>query len=191
MNHVSEETLNLYLDEQLDPAECAQVEQHLASCAICQAEFAQLQQLFEVLQELQAEPITIDLRDAVINTITPAPWSRSSIGLLLLQILLSLGLILWLGPQLGQWLFNGLATLPQPELNQILAELIAQRSAQLSALQQLWSTLLNAHWWPVSPLTPLQTGVSLAMATLGWLLANRSLLRQSAGHQPELEEHHP
>lgn len=56
MSHLTEEQLNLYLDNELSTVERDAVEAHLANCNECRAEVAALQRLFTALEELAHEP---------------------------------------------------------------------------------------------------------------------------------------
>ncbi len=67
MNHLTEEQLNLYLDQTLSPPEQKAVEKHLAACSHCQAEFRKLENLFTVLAALEPIPLAADLSNAVVG----------------------------------------------------------------------------------------------------------------------------
>ncbi len=69
MPHLSDEHLNLYLDEELTTTERRAVEAHLASCQACRAELASLQALLTQLDALKPEPLAADLTPFVMREI--------------------------------------------------------------------------------------------------------------------------
>jgi predicted anti-sigma-YlaC factor YlaD len=69
MSHLTEEQLNLYLDNELSTIESAAVKAHLAGCDACRAELASLRALFTALDALQSEALATDLTPAVLRGI--------------------------------------------------------------------------------------------------------------------------
>jgi predicted anti-sigma-YlaC factor YlaD len=69
MPHVTEEQLNLYLDQVLSSQECTAIEAHLAVCATCRAELESLQSLFVALNTLPADPLSDDLAAGVLSAV--------------------------------------------------------------------------------------------------------------------------
>jgi predicted anti-sigma-YlaC factor YlaD len=67
MSHLTEEQLNLYLDDELLTVERAAVEAHLAGCDPCRAKLASLQTLFTALDALQPEALAADLTPVVLR----------------------------------------------------------------------------------------------------------------------------
>ncbi|MFB0536037.1 MAG: anti-sigma factor [Anaerolineae bacterium] len=67
MSYLTEEQLNLYLDNELSTVERAAVEAHLAGCDACRAELASLQTLFTALGALQPEALAADLTPLVLR----------------------------------------------------------------------------------------------------------------------------
>ena len=67
MSHLTEEQLNLYLDGELEAAQGAAVQAHLADCDTCRAELASLRALFAALDALQPESLAIDLAPLVLR----------------------------------------------------------------------------------------------------------------------------
>lgn len=99
MNHLTLETLNLYLDDQLAAHERASLESHLKGCAVCQQELAALRTTFAALDALPSEPIPIDLTAQVMSRIAPAPaYTPILNAVLLTQLVLITALLLWLAP---------------------------------------------------------------------------------------------
>ncbi len=52
MDHLDPELLSAYIDNELSPAETAQVETHLGACEICQAEFEELRGVSSLVRQL-------------------------------------------------------------------------------------------------------------------------------------------
>ena len=69
MSHLTEEQLNLYLDDELLTVERAAVEAHLAGCDACRAELASLQTLFTALDALQPKALAADLTPVVLREV--------------------------------------------------------------------------------------------------------------------------
>ena len=70
MAHLTEEQLNLYLDNELSTPERAIVEAHLADCEACRSELASLEILFFALHSLQSEALDSDLTPQVLREIS-------------------------------------------------------------------------------------------------------------------------
>lgn len=68
MPHLTEEQLNLYLDDALSEAERVAVEAHLGHCDECRAEATALQQLFAALSELAPAPAPDLVPDVLTGT---------------------------------------------------------------------------------------------------------------------------
>jgi hypothetical protein len=71
MDHLDPELLTAYIDDELSPADAAQVERHLASCETCAVEFRELRGISTLVREL---PVYLPRREI---TIQPAPSSGS------------------------------------------------------------------------------------------------------------------
>jgi anti-sigma factor RsiW len=67
MSHLTEEQLNLYLDDELSTVERAAVEAHLAGCDACRTELASLRALFTALDALQPAALAADLTPVVLR----------------------------------------------------------------------------------------------------------------------------
>lgn len=81
-DHLNTETLSAYLDEELQAAERARVEDHLAGCARCAAERRSLEAVATAVSSLPREEMTADehraLRQAVLGART-SPAGRWSL----------------------------------------------------------------------------------------------------------------
>lgn len=93
-NHLSEETLNAYLDELLAIETSRQVEAHLSTCTVCHEQVVALRQLFFDL-DLPDLPLEKDFSKLVLQKIRPtvvlprwqwAVWGQFGLSLLLLVI---------------------------------------------------------------------------------------------------------
>jgi anti-sigma factor RsiW len=72
MNHLSTETLNMYLDDLLDSDQRSAADAHLATCTACRADLAALRELFATLVALPPDPLPADLTAQVLQRIAPA-----------------------------------------------------------------------------------------------------------------------
>ncbi len=76
MQHLSEETLNEYLDQALSPNLHAETEAHLAACPDCTLRLANLRALFADLDALPDLPLEVNFTPAILTRleqITPLP----------------------------------------------------------------------------------------------------------------------
>jgi len=116
MTHVTEEQLNLYLDQTLSPQELTTVETHLATCATCQAELESLQSLFIALDILPPDPLANDLTADALSAVATerrraAQRRRVVWGALGLQSVVIILLLVFGWPNLSTQ-FNQLNLLP-------------------------------------------------------------------------------
>jgi hypothetical protein len=72
MTHLTDDTLNAYLDHALNPIARAEAEAHLATCAPCAAQLHMLHAVFASLAALPEVPLSRDLSASVIASIKPA-----------------------------------------------------------------------------------------------------------------------
>jgi hypothetical protein len=71
--HPNEDTLNMYLDGELDADEHRRVEAHLSACETCRAELQTYQDLFIALEEIELSPTPApDLAPDVLTRIQPS-----------------------------------------------------------------------------------------------------------------------
>jgi hypothetical protein len=191
MNHLTSDTLNLYLDGQLDPTERAAADAHLAICAACGSELAALRELFSALEGLPSEPLPIDLSARVVERIAPAPRLLPAEGRsidrpiavgLAAQIALAALLAAWLGPTIVATVSARLAALrglapPDPAAPLIwLNGWLASFGAGLSGLAHT-SDVLSAGL--LTGVTPMQWVIVLAGVGVVWFFGNRLLLAGS------------
>lgn len=128
-NHPSPDRLEAYVERALDRADSAVVESHLASCARCETEVAELRSLFEVLaalpelspsagfakrvmRDVRVRQPVLDWLNEWIERLTPSTnrgWALAS-AVVAMPVLLTAALAWWVlshpavtGPEL--WLF--------------------------------------------------------------------------------------
>lgn len=88
MNHLSEETINEYLDHALTPELRAKSELHLAACPTCAARLGELRALFGHLASLPELALEVDLASQFKKN--PAPLPPSIRWLTLVEALIAL-----------------------------------------------------------------------------------------------------
>ena len=191
MNHVDEFTLNEYLDEALPDRERKEVEAHLAVCAACQAELAELQQLFLTLTAVSEAPFTVDMSAAVKTqieqekTVGSEQFSVNS-GLLLLFELVAAGVLLFLlWPTVQEWLrlsrrwqaqFALNVTLPEPVS---WAEMMERITAVSTESVQLFFNPIQST--SIIDLATMQWAILLGVALIIWVAGNRLLFTNDSG----------
>ena len=115
MDHINEFTLNEYLDDALPEAERQTVAAHLSTCAACQAELAELQQLFLALDAVPDLPLATDLSTAVEakivhkEAVDSEQFTVNSWPLLILELVAAGVLLFLLWPTVREWLLPGLS----------------------------------------------------------------------------------
>lgn len=119
MSHLDNTTLNLYLDDALETAARANADAHLASCPVCAGELASLRALAASFDAWQAEPIPHDLSARVMQRVArrpvPAHVARWGAFLLGAQVLVVVGLFIWLVPTLTR-ILSQLTNIPLPSV---------------------------------------------------------------------------
>ena len=182
MSHLGAETLNLYLDDELDPAARAAADAHLAACAPCRAELTMLRELYGALDALPLERLPADLTAPVLARLAPARRGRDALPVALLgaQVVLTGLLAAWLAPALaGRTLprlpgLPGLATLGPATA---LPDWLAARAAEVAALL---GTLMFATPGLFAGIAPARWALVIALAGVAWLVGNRVLLARPA-----------
>jgi hypothetical protein len=193
MNHLTIETLNLFLDQALDTPTRAAVESHLATCQVCQAELDALRDLFATLAALSPAPLPADLAAPVLQQIAsmPAPIQRQArpaarpyaIAALAAQVVLAGLLLAWPGSALRGVATTTLAALPQPAppdpsaLFSWLGEWLSTFGAIVSSLAPAEDALRTS---PFAGLSPAQWAIVLVVVGLVWLLGNRWIIAGSS-----------
>lgn len=156
MSHLTEEQVNLYLDDELSAIERAAVEAHLAGCDECRAEVAALQRLFTALEELAHEPAP-DLVPDVLTRIHPR---RRLVGRGLTRFR-----PLWLIPALQAAAALALLAWGRTQLAGYWVSLVDTLS--LGRLGEMWA---RASVWTVGQWAVLRVWPSIAWAGLqGWI----------------------
>ena len=171
MTHITEYTLNEYLDDELDAAERTAVESHLAQCANCRETLDDLRLLFTSLEMVRDQPLAVDLGSRVVSQLTPEPgWKWWSVGLVILQAIVAAVMFYFLWPSLRSLLLLGnqaaqaawLAYQPEP--------------IHFGERLTIWGTAVIAQGPP--SFTPVmgQWLIILGLALLLWLVGNKLLL---------------
>ncbi|MCP5099742.1 MAG: hypothetical protein GY943_29665 [Chloroflexi bacterium] len=175
MNEQQEQLLNEYLDGTLNEAEQQAAETLLATSAEARAFFAELQQMFIALDELDELPLMTDLSAQVMTQIVaePATSERWIRWILLAQIAVASLVIMQLWPTLQGWLLRSqdviatqLNTFTWPELT-IWQEIVAWVTAVLNQLTNATPTLNLASG---------QWSLLIILAFVAWLASNRFLV---------------
>ncbi|MDY7077152.1 MAG: zf-HC2 domain-containing protein [Chloroflexota bacterium] len=193
--HLSEETLNMYLDGELSAGERECVAVHLAVCDECRAEVTALQGLFTALEKLELAPApSPDLVMAVAARIQPRRRLHSLWLVLTLQTAIALALLAWGWTRLvGYWTVTG---------DFLSSWASADTWAEISSRVTAWWGLLftwatsqwaarptwsDLRWWfarlPAfdgSRLSPVQLAVLGAALVTIWLFVNALLLHRAS-----------
>ena len=195
--HLSDATLNEYLDAALSPAAAAAAETHLGACAGCAARLAGLRALFESLEALPETSLHRDLVPGVLSTLPrpPKPAARRRVWLpwALGAQALGAALAFWLAwPFLAGWagrlrladgtsLFGAALAAVEPWL----AVLDTERwrvggQAAAEALRSGWQAV-----WPLMPgaLSPQSLLAAVAGVGLVWIVTNGWLLHNRPGRR--------
>ena len=184
IDHINEFTLNEYLDDALPETERRAVESHLTTCASCQAELAELQQLFFMLDSVAEASFTVDVATAVAaqieqESVNSKQWTVNS-GVLLVLEIIAAGVLLfllwptvqkWLLP-LGSWQAQFMADMiwPTPISWVDMSERVTATST--GSVQAVFDQLQSA---PPLDLATIQWAVLLGAALVIWLAGNRLL----------------
>ena len=169
MNHLTDELLNEYLDDELKDR--AEVELHLSQCADCAARLTTLQALFTEIESLP---------ELTLSRNIAAPFTRRDNGFALpnwlkltaaLQATLALVTAIVAAPFITEFL----PTFQLPSLASVLLQLQSQWN--------VWLTLLSAFQLPTLPELPaleissLALTLTIAGVSMLWLVGNGLLLR--------------
>ena len=161
MSHLTDEQMNLFLDEGLADAERTRAQAHLAECVECHAELEALTRIAQTLDALSDDPIPADLAPRVLAQIEPARPARWIAALIVAETAAAIALAVWLGETLVP-----------------LFDLLPDFGAEVLAFQQEVSDALNAI--TIEPLQEIATTEWLllgAAAVAVWLLTNWLLLQ--------------
>ena len=175
MNHLTDETLNEYLDNEL--ADRASVEKHLADCADCAARLAALQSLFAELDSLPEEELTASIAARIApRPSLPAALPRWLTLTATLQAVLALIAAIAAAPFVMEFVSPYLGILQLPSLSEIFFQVQSQWVAWLDALSQFQLPTLPEI--PAVDISSLYIALALAGASILWLLGNGLLLRK-------------
>lgn len=167
MKHLDTTTLNLYLDDALDPSARAQADAHFATCAECQKELSALRALTAAFDAWHAEPIPHDISVSVMTRLATRPAaavSRWGAALLGAQVVL-VGLFLtWLLP-MALRVLNGLPFELTPTFD-------------FSGLTHFVDTLSTLSL-PLPSVAPWVLIAVLVGGAVIWLVSNGLLLRRN------------
>ena len=184
-----EETVFLYLDDELPPAERVAFKHHLTTCPACQRVLDHSELLFVDIESIA--PLTVP--EAAVSAATTQIMARlpqphraqqfSSWVLLLLagQMAVGLTLLLVTLPRLVAPYQTMLGTLARAETTLWLAN-IRFWAASFADLTSVW---LIGQWrqvvdFPLLNISPQMALVALAGFGMAWLLSNGLLLRRQA-----------
>jgi len=169
MNHLTEETLNEYLDNEL--ANRAEAELHLSQCADCAAHLTALQALFDEIESLP---------ELTLSRPIAAPFTRRDAGFVLpnwlkltatLQVALALVILVIAAP----FVTNLLPAFQTPSMTEALLQLQSQ--------WMVWLNRLSSFHFPSAPQIPMPEISSLVLTLILagvsflWLVGNGLLLR--------------
>src|SRR5690349_22220113 len=181
MTHLSEETLNEYLDGALPSSMRAEAESHLAACPACRARVEALRSLFAELDALPEAVLERDLSPAVMAALT-AHVPRVVRLAALAQGLAAVAMLALAWPLLD---FSALAPSTQlilPSTTELAGWFVLQWTAWMQTLTQFsvssaFSTSFSLDLDPPALLLTL----TIVSACLLWLVGNGLLLRPRAG----------
>jgi hypothetical protein len=185
-HHLSEETLNMYLDGELNAAERESVEAHLAACATCRTEAEALGDLFAALAKVTDVPAP-NLVPGVLAHIRPR-HRLSALGWLVpaFQGAAAAALLAWGWVRLIGHLGAIVGTLPIDGLGVSWDKVTGWVMSQWAFLSTWPSALLSTFqgWNAQLPATPGLTLPQVALlasaAAALWLIGNALLLRRAA-----------
>jgi hypothetical protein len=184
-NHLSEETLNAYLDGELDGREREHTEKHLVTCVTCRTEVENLQRLFAALDGIADAPAP-NLVPGVRTRIRPHHGLEGLRWLVpALQGAAALAVIAWGWSRLAGYLIPLPSTLPLKALEGIwnsATEWVVFQWATLTTWPEAAQALVS-DWGsrlPGGPSIPpsqlLVPGIPIAVL---WLAGNALLLRRA------------
>lgn len=173
-DHVTDEQLNEYLDNETRPEERALIDSHLSACQECAARVTALQTLFAEIESLPELELSRPLA-APFTRPTSLPGAQLPRWLTLtatLQAACALVVLLFAAP----FMTNLLPSIEALSLTPILLQLQSQWTA--------WLDLLSSFHFPSMPQLPaleissLMLTLTLLGVSLLWLVGNGLLLRQ-------------
>ena len=185
MTHLTEETLNEYLDGALSSSARTVTDAHLADCPGCASRLESLRALFAGLDGLPDVGLARDLSPAVLLALPRRARLPLLIRLVLpLQAPAALAILAWAWPALDNsfWLpgWSSLWDVSFSSASRLPGILASQWSAWTQPLTRLtFSPAISLHLYPSAFLL----GLTLSSACLLWLVGNGLLLRARSGSQ--------
>jgi anti-sigma factor RsiW len=174
MKHLSNEQLNEYLDH--ESQDRTQIESHLAVCDECGARLAALQALFSELDSLPDAALAVDLAPAVIQRVGGSAVLPKWLTLtVFLQAALALVILLIATPFVIEFASVSLPLLQVPSIPEVLLPLQSQWMSWLDTLATFQMPVLPAI--PTPQFSSMVIGLTLAAASIFWLVGNGLLLR--------------
>lgn len=180
MNHLSNETLNEYLDNALAAADLSEAESHLAVCPECAGRLTGLRILFAELDLLPERILEIDLVPRVLSRLPDSVLPRSVRWLAAAQIMAATIAVVIAWPLVTAVFPAGIIP-PLPSLNELFASL------------SLWFSTIGSFQIPTLsfdvPSFSLDIpSTTLVMAVIGilflWLISNGLLLIPRSRRHP-------
>ncbi|HLB65798.1 MAG TPA: zf-HC2 domain-containing protein [Anaerolineales bacterium] len=187
--HLDPEVIQAFLDGSLSPAEARRAEAHLASCAACSKQAVELRAVFEWLATLPDEPLTTDLRPAVLRRLRPRRRPSGRLAWLLAAEAAGTALALvgawrWLGEILSP--YADLTSNTWPAVGWDLVVQVAERiwEGASGPIAQGMSLLAGLRLGVPQPAIPLPQILALIGAAAAlWLVGHRVLLRSQLAPQ--------
>lgn len=174
MTHLSEETLNEYLDNALAAPARVAADVHLAACTACMAELETLRGLFVEIESLPEVALERNISAAVVARLGQRAGVPRVIRWALAGQALVVAVILMLAWPLFNFSAFELPIVPDfPSLAQLISIWAAQQDAWVRALGRM--NLLPSFSLPFDPSAALLT-LTLVSACLLWLVGNGLLL---------------
>lgn len=168
--------IDRYLDGEVDPAEKAQIEEHLAECQVCQRELAQTRALFAVLGDLQDEAVDVDFHEAVMAGLPRRSASPAVRRILAAQVALTVLLLAVAYPTVAAWYARAGDWLSPGWLSAQVAIVVAWAKGTWAWMAAPLAVDLSTIW-PKGFGLPWQHAILIALALVGfWILGNRLLL---------------
>jgi len=177
MNHLTDETLNEYLDNELTNRD--EVDLHLSQCTDCAARLTALRALFDEIESLP---------ELTLSRSLAAPFTRRDAGFILpnwlkltatLQVVVALVVIGIVAPLVTQWLASYSQTYSIPPLNNLWVGLQMSFTTWMRSLQFVSLPDFSLH---VFTLPTELTSETLLIVMIGmflvWALGNWWLLHE-------------
>ena len=189
-HHLTDTTLNEFLDQALDSSTYGQVQSHLEQCADCRTRLEALRFVFNALTEVPEQPLALDLVPSVLSRL---PVRRPQILwrlALAMQSGVALGLLLAISAQITQFARNlDWGTLVKIELTKAsltFSELFQSLTVPRLLLQwpvitiptlELPVVRLPGFFVPAFSISPASLIALVLAAGVLWLAGNLILLR--------------